>query len=291
MARRRKSTAPAKAPPATAPAERTLGHALADALPDALACGACLLAWVRPQALGGFDLIAYAAPLFLIQLPLSLIGVFSGVTRLSDDAMGRMTKAGFVLAPALVMAFLAPILLGVQALLGVLLLSADVLWRIATGQIDRDAPVKGAWITYTQGEDAHGRPRRAYSASTDGSQRLGGRVRQWRVEAGHRQVMANVTTTAGLLVLCLLPFVDVAPLGVTQAIAAASAWSQTTLGQAVAPYYPLAGGVVLFAARVLLQFEGIAPRPGSPEAAPAPTIEDDPVLREIVRKIDRDARK
>ena len=29
MARRRKSTAPAKAPPATAPAERTLGHALA----------------------------------------------------------------------------------------------------------------------------------------------------------------------------------------------------------------------------------------------------------------------
>jgi hypothetical protein len=287
MARRSKSkkasrtdTAPAHEPP------RTLGDAVLDALPDALAAGACLLAWTKPQAFGSFDLIAYAAPLFFIQLPLSIIGLFTGVTRLSDQAMGRATKAGFVLAPSIAMALLAPILLGVQALVGVLLLSAESLWRIATGQVDRDAPVKGAWITYTQGEDASGRARRAYSVSTDGSQRLGGRVRQWRVEAGHRQVMASLTATAGVFLLCLLPFIDVEPLGATRAVVDASAWSQTLLGQIAGAHHALAGGVFLFAARLLLQFEGIAPQPGSPEAAPLPTIEDDPVLREIIRKVD-----
>jgi hypothetical protein len=286
MARRRKPVVPASDPAAAAPVPRTLAHAVFDAVPDALAGGACLLAWVNPQALGGFDLIAYAAPLFLIQLPLSFIGLFTGVTRLSDESMGRATKAGFVLAPGVAMALLAPIALGAQALLGVLLLSAEALWRIATGQVDRDAPVKGAWITYTQGEDAAGNARRAFSASTDGARQLGGRVRQWRVEAGHRQVMASVTATLGVFLVPLLAFIDVDPLGVTPAVEAASAWSQTTLGKMVGAHYALAGGVALFAMRLLMQFEGITPRPGSPEAAPLPTIEDDPVLREIVRKID-----
>jgi hypothetical protein len=118
----------------------------------------------------------------------------------------------------------------------------------------------------------------------------GGRVRQWRVEAGHAQIMASLTVAAALILLFLLPFIDIQRIGVTPAIEAASSWSQSTVGAVVGAHYALAGGVVLFAARFLLQFEGIAPRPGSPEVQPVPRIEDDPVLREIVRKIDRNPR-
>lgn len=274
-----------------APRPRTFGDACIDALPDALACAACAVAWARPQAIPGVDLLGWAAPLFLIQIPLSLLGLFTGVARLSDAEMPRATKAAFVLAPAAAMALLAPALLGAQALLGVLLLSATTLWRIASGQVDREAPVRGAWITYTQGTDAQGRPRRAYSAST-GAEGMPapGAARRWRVEAGHSQVMASLTAAGGLLLVALLPFVGVERFGVTPAIEAASSWSQGTVGAVVGAHYALAGGVVLFAARFLLQFEGIAPKPGSPDAQPVPRIEDDPVLREIVRKIDADRR-
>lgn len=289
MARRRRAKRKPAAPGPHRP--RTLVTAFADALPDALACGACLLAWVDPKAIAGVDLVAYAAPLFGVQLPLAIIGLFAGVSRLEDRAMGRSTKAGFVLVPTLAMLLMAPVLLGVQALVGVLWLSAASLWRIATGTIDREAPIKGAWITFEQGEDAEGRPRRSYSASTDGSSgsRLG-RARRWRVEAGHTQVMASLTVMGGLVLCFLLPFIDVDPLGVTPEVAAASAWSSTTLGSAVGAHIVLAGGVALFAARVLLHFEGIAPVPGSPEDQPVPRIEDDPVLREIVGKVERRSR-
>jgi hypothetical protein len=290
MARKRRAKREQAATPPHQP--RTVGTALADALPDALACGACLLAWVRPQSIGGVDLVAYAAPLFGIQIPMAIIGLFTGVSRIDDRAMGRSTKVGFVLAPAIAMALIAPIVLGVQALVGVLWLSAISLWRIASGTIDREAPVKGAWITFEQGEDADGQPKRSYSASTDGSSgsRLG-RARRWRVEAGHTQVMASLTVMGGLVLCFLLPFVDVDPLGVTPEIAAASAWSSTALGSAVGAHVVLAGGVALFAARVLLHFEGIEPAPGSPEAQPVPRIEDDPVLRDIVDKVDRRPRR
>lgn len=278
-------------PDAAAPRPRTFGDACADALPDALACAACALAWAKPQAIPGVDLIGFAAPLFLIQLPLAFLGLWTGVARLTDAQMSRRTKAGFVLAPGLAMALLAPILLGVEALLGVLLLTGTTLWRIATGQVDREAPVRGAWITYTQGEDADGRALRSYSAHTSGTApRPADRVRQWRVEAGHSQVMATLTATGGLVLVLLLPFIDVQRFGVTPDLEAASAWSKGALGALLPAHYPLAGGVALFAARFLLQFEGIAPRPGSPEAQPVPRIEDDPVLREIVRKIDRQSR-
>jgi hypothetical protein len=276
---------------APAPHARSFGNACIDAIPDAIACAACALAWAKPQAIPGVDLVGWAAPLFLIQVPLSLLGLYTGVSRLSDTAMPRATKAAFVLAPAAAMALLAAALLGAQALVGVLLLSATTLWRIASGQVDREAPVRGAWITYTQGVDAQGRPRRAYSASTgaEGMPPLGA-ARRWRVEAGHSQVMASLTAAGGLVLVALLPFVGVERIGVTPAIEAASSWSQSTVGAVVGAHYALAGGVVLFAARFLLQFEGIAPRPGSPEAQPVPRIEDDPVLREIVRKIDRNPR-
>lgn len=290
MARKRRAKRQPMAAPPRPP--RTVGIALADAVPDALACAACLLAWVRPQAIAGFDLIAFAAPLFGIQIPMAIVGLFTAVSRIDDRAMGRRTKAAFVLAPSVTMAVLAPLVLGVQALLGVLWLSATSLWRIATGTLDAEPPVKGAWITFEQGEDAEGRPRRSYSASTDGgSGHRRGRVRQWRVEAGHSQVMASLTATGGLLLCFLLPFVDVEPLGVTPEIAAASAWSSTALGGAVGAHVVLAGGVALFAARALLHFEGIAPAPGAADAPSVPRIEDDPVLREIVDKLERPPRR
>lgn len=293
MARkRRRETAAAVTADATAPPPRTLGVACADAVPDAIACGACALAWANPQAIPGFDLVAWAAPLFLIQLPLSILGMFTGVARLSDAQMPRATKAGFVLAPGLAMALLAPALLGIEALFGVLLLTAMTLWRIASGRIDLEAPVRGAWITYSQGESGDGTPQRRYAVDVSGSgTRLQGRVRQWRVEAGHGQVMAAATAAAGLLLVFLLPFIDVQRIGVTPAIEAASAWSQGTLGAVLGAHYPLAGGVALFAARCLLQFEGIAPASAAADAQPVPRIEDDPVLREIVRKIDAGKRR
>ena len=291
MARKRGRKDGGAAPQAPAARPRTFGDACLDALPDAIACGACALAWARPQAIPGFDLVGWAAPLFLVQIPLSMIGIYAGVARLSDASMSRRTKAGFVLAPTLVMALLAPIVLGVEALAAVLLLSATTLWRIATGRVDQDAPVRGAWITYSQGVDADGQPRRAWSAQTSTSGVAPqGRVRQWRVEAGHAQVMAVATATAGVMLVVLLAVVDVQRIGVTPEVEAASAWARTTLGGMVGAHYALAGGVALFATRCLLQFEGIAPRPGSPEAQPVPRIEDDPVLREIVRKIDRGTR-
>jgi hypothetical protein len=291
MTRKRRPKGDDAAGAAPAPRPRTFGDACLDALPDAIACGACALAWAKPQAIPGFDLVAWAAPLFLLQVPLAFLGLFTGVTRLGDAEMSRATKVGFVLAPAAAMALLAPALLGIEALAGVLLLSATTLWRIARGEVDREAPVRGAWITYAQGEDASGRAQRSYSVSTGGAATPRERARQWRVEAGHSQVMAALTVAAALVLVFLLPFVDIQRFGVTPEIEAASGWARTTLGAAVGAHFALAGGVALFAARFLLQFEGIAPRPGSPEAQPVPKIEDDPVLREIVRKIDRQSKR
>ncbi len=270
----------------SAPQPRTLADAFADAIPDALAAAACMVAWVNPQAFGNFDLLAYAAPLFCIQLPLSMLIVVGAVNRFGNEQMSRATKLGFVLAPIVAIALAAPIALGPAALIGVAWLSGTLLFQIATGRIDREAAVKGAWFTFSQGEDAAGRGTRSYSISTDGSAPRSGLARQWRVEAGHSQVMASLTATCGLFLAFLMPFIDVDRLGVTPAAEAASAWSQTLIGDVLGAHYVLAAGAALFLGRMLLQFEGIAPRPGSPEAAPIPDIDTDPVLREIVDKIE-----
>jgi predicted glycoside hydrolase/deacetylase ChbG (UPF0249 family) len=98
--------------------------------------------------------------------------------------------------------------------------------------------------------------------------------------------MASLTASCGMVLAFLMAFIDVDRLGVTPASEAASAWSQTVIGAAVGAHYVLAAGVALFTGRMLMQFEGLAPRAGTPEAAPVPHIDDDPVLREIVRKVD-----
>lgn len=245
---------------------RVFGDACLDALPDAIACAACALAWARPQAIAGVDLVGWAAPLFLIQVPLSVLTLFVGVTRLPDAVMARAWKAGFVLAPAVGVAASAAALFGIEALACVLLLSATTLWRITAGDVDREAPVPGAWLTIAQGG------------------------RRWRVPAGHRQFMASLTLIAALLLTALLPFVGVERFGMTPAIEAASSWSQGPVGAVVGAHFALAAGVALFSARCLLQFDGIAQKSGSPDAAPPPRIEDDPVLREIAREVDRNTR-
>jgi len=265
---------------------RTATDAFVAAIADASAAGACLLAWVNPQAFGSFDLLAYAAPLFCIQLPLSFLLMSGVVNRLGNEHMSRDSKLGFVLVPSVAMAVAAPIALGPDALIGVMWLSGTLLFQIVSGRIHREAAVKGAWITFTEGLDADGRSTRSYGINADASAPRGGRVRRWRVEAGHSQVMAGLTVHCGLVLAFLMPFIDVDRLGVTPAVEAASAWSQTLIGGAVGAHYVLAAGVALFVGRMLLQFEGIAPRAGSPEAAPIPDIDSDPVLREIVEKIE-----
>jgi hypothetical protein len=266
---------------ASEPAGRSFADATFDAIPDVVAAGLCLLAWTAPHSLPRFDLIAVAAPLFYIQLPLSILGLMGGVTRLKDSEMSRRTKAGFLLLPAAIVMVLSPILLGPWALLGVGWLSAGLLWRVALGRIDTEAAIKGAWIEFEEGDG-----KRSVGIGDSGSKRRRAKARRWRVEAGHTQVMAGLTIAAGMVLFFLVPFLDVSALGITADLQAASVWSKTVVGAIQPAEQSLAAGTALFVARALMQYEGLTPRPGTPEAAKVPNIDDDPVLRDIVRKVE-----
>lgn len=275
--------------PATAVVEvrRTWAVALMDALPDTLALGACLLAWLAPAAVR-FDLIAWAAPLYFVEFPLALLLLFGGVTRIEDPAMSRRSKFGFVLVPILLVALVAPMFLGPAGLVAVLALSARLLWRVASGRIDRSARVRGAWITYAEGDGAH------EVDSGTVRMRVGGRRgrnadggRRWRVEASHELVMAALTLTFWVFIAMAFMLVTIPPAGITPETTAASLWSRTVIGSIVPPQVALAAGATLFAARVLGHLEGIEP----PDAPPPVSVDDDPVLREIVDKIEGKGRK
>lgn len=272
--------------------QRTWRDALFDACLDAVAAGLCLWAWVAPQSVQRMDLLALAAPLFFIQVPLSLLTLGAGVTRLSDRQMSRRIKLAFVLGPSVAMALIAPMFLGTPALIGVVLLSIGSLWRIASGRVDIEAPIKGAFVTYERSGTSIG-IRVGDSGSSGGlssnATSLGDDtpvITRWRVQMGHSQVMASLTLGGCFVLLSLLPFVDVAPFAVTTQIHAASGWAHSTLGAVIPAHYALAAGVALFCGRLLMQFEGISPSAGSPGAEQTPTPENDPVLREIMRKVD-----
>lgn len=275
--------------PATAVVEvrRTWAVALMDALPDTLALGACLLAWLAPTAVR-FDLIAWAAPLYFVEFPLALLLLFGGVTRIEDPALSRRSKLGFVLVPVLVVALMAPMLLGPGGLLAVLALSARLLWRVASGRIDRSARVRGAWITYAEGDGAHevesGTVRMRVGGRRGGN---AGSGRRWRVEASHELVMASLTLTFWVFIAVAFMFVTLPPGGITPEIAASSLWSRTVVGAIVPPHIALAAGATLFTARVLGHLEGIE----AADAPPPVSVEDDPVLREIVDRIEGKDRK
>jgi hypothetical protein len=261
---------------------RTWMVALMDALPDTLALGICLLAWLAPSALR-FDLVAWAAPLYFVEFPLALILLFGGVTRIEDPAMSRRSKLGFVLVPILIVALMAPMFLGPGGLVAVLALSARLLWRVASGRIDRSARVRGAWITYSEGDGAHEVDSATVRMRVGGKRALapdGGR--RWRVEASHELVMASLTLTFWVLIAVAFMMVTIPAGAITPEIAAASLWSRTVIGGIVQPHIALAAGATLFTARVLGHLEGIE----AADAPPPVSVEDDPVLREIVAKIE-----
>jgi hypothetical protein len=270
--------------PEPATRSRTLTDACVDAAFDAVAAAACMLAWVKPQALAGVDLIAWTAPLAFVQMPLALIAQFSGVLRLTDSEMSRATKRAFILAPTLMVGLFAPSLLGPEALYAVAWLAASLLWRVWRGGIDREAAVEGLWIAYSR-ERARGAIGGSYGVDF-GSGAAGAvdGLRHWRVAAGHTQVMAHLTLITGMLLAFVLPFIELDRFGVAIAIEQASAWAATPIGGIVGAPTALAAGTALFGARALLQFEGIAPA----SASPKPTVDNDPVLRDIVRKLDGD---
>lgn len=269
------------APAAATEARRTWSVAAMDALPDTLALGACLLAWLAPGAVR-FDLIAWAAPLYFVEFPLALLALFGGVTRLEDRAMSRRTKLSFVVAPILLVALFAPLVLGPGGFFAVIALSARLLWRAATGTIDRSPRVRGAWITYAEGDEVD-RHQSALRISVGRKRRADERRgRSWRVEASHELVMAALTLTFCVFIAVAFQFVSIPPGGVTAEIAAASSWSRTAIGSVVGAPAALAAGAALFAARILGHTEGVE----AADAPPPPTVEDDPVLREIVEKVE-----
>lgn len=280
----------AKAPAApVAEIRRTWAVALMDALPDALALGACLLAWLAPAALR-FDLIAWAAPLYFVEFPLALLLLFGGVTRIEDPALSRRGKLGFVLAPIVLVALVAPMFLGPGGLLAVFALSARLLWQVASGRIDRSARVRGAWITYAEGDGEHAVDSGTVRMRVRAGGRRGraaGRGRSWRVEASHELVMATLTLTFWVFIAVAFMLVTIPPAGITPEIAAASLWSRTVIGAIVPPQVALTAGATLFAARVLGHLEGIE----AADAPPPVSVEDDPVLREIVDSIEGKDRK
>jgi hypothetical protein len=266
------------------PRPRTITDACVDAAFDAGAASACLLAWVKPQAMPGVDLIAWTAPLAFVQMPLALIAQFSGVLRLSDREMPRATKRAFILAPTVVVGLLAPSLLGAEALYAVAWIAASLLWRVWRGGVDREAAVEGLWVTYSR-DRARGAFGGSYGADFGGTPAgTADRLKHWRVQAGHTQVMAHLTLMIGLVLFFLMPFIELDRFGVTNAVEQASAWMTTPIGGIVGAPAALAAGFVLFGVRALLQFEGLTPA----VSEAIPEIEDDPVLRDIVRKLDGD---
>lgn len=274
---------PAKGKSMPAPAPRTRRDALFDALPDAIVVAICLLAWTVPRPLG-VDLVETAAPVFFVELTLSMLLLFAGVRRLEDRAMAPRTKLSFVLVPALVLMPLCLLLLGPWALLAAAWLVGAEAMKVLTGTLDRTPPVRGAWITYREGNGGVSTEGSGLSAyvRVAGMRKRGG-TRQWRVQAGHQQVMAGLTLGTGLVIAVALLFVDVPTGALVPAVVADALWAKTLMGHMVPAHVAVAAGFALFLARVPAHFEGLGPpRPEDTVAS----IENDPVLREITRKLD-----
>jgi hypothetical protein len=272
----------ATATPAARP--RTALDTTIDALPDLLACIGCASALIEPDW-PGFDLLRTSGLLFFIELPLALLALFAGVQRLSDRDMSRGTKSGFVVVPTLILALFALLLLGGQGLLAVVWLSAASLYRIATGAPARAPAIPGFWITYTQGDGEQNASVGGISMSISAGKRRGKPTRQWKVQGGAEQLEAGMTATLWFVIAGLLLFLPLSSPQPSAEYAAQVGWSTTLLGQLVPPAKALWGGAILFAVRFLshLDFVFEAPAPA------AVNVEDDPLLREIVSKIDGDS--
>ena len=264
---------PKKQPPAEK--KRTRADAVIEALPDLLALGSCAAALAQPDW-PGYDTLRTAGALFFVELPLAIIVVFGGVMRIDDKRMNRGKKSSFVLLPILAIGFLSAIMLGRPGIVAVAWLSAGLLYRLARGIPPRGRKVPGFWLTYTEGDgDDNSRERR----------RKGGRGAQsWKVEGGVEEFQASTTMLFWFVALAIVAFLAL-PSNVSAEYADSVGWDKSPIGGMIAPAKALWAGVLLFGIRALgrLDFGGDA---SATAAEPVANIADDPILREIVSKVD-----
>lgn len=264
MNRRKRRDKVATEPPAR---PRSAIDGWIEALPDVLAAAACGLALSSP-AWPGYDTLNTAGLLYFVELPVAICVLLAGVQRVDSKQMGTSTKLSFIFLPTLALAFISTIVLGRSGLIAVAWLSAGTFYRLARGIPPRGRSIRGFWIDYTEGDEDSARNRK--------------KVRRWRVEGGPEEFAASMTLVAWFCIALVLAFAPLPPVAVTDAYAASVSWSSTPIGGMVPPAKALWAGVLLFVLRALGRIEG-------PEAAVGPPpadIDADPVLREIVRKID-----
>lgn len=264
-------------PPAPRARPRKAVDGVFEALPDFLAAATCTVALIEPDW-PGYDLLRTSAALFPIELPLAIIVTFAGVMRIDDRSMDRATKRGFVLLPTLILAALSTMLFGRQGLVAVVWLSAPMLYRLFRGIAPRDRTVPGFWVTYTEGDgDSNSR---GVDIGAGSRGRRG--AKSWRVEGGADQFEASLTVMFWFVIAGVMAFVQLPEGGATEAYAHAVGWDATAIGRSTPAAKALWAGAILFGLRMIGKIDFAA------SAAPEPIakIEDDPVLAEIVRKVD-----
>ena len=107
--------------------------------------------------------------------------------------------------------------------------------------------------------------------------------RRYVVTFGHSELVAVVTIMLWFMAAIGFALIDLPPGGLASLDAPRTA-ADTGLLAGVDPAYALACGIALFGVRVVLHFESIGVHDPSPVK-----VDDDPVLRDIVRKLDGDA--
>jgi hypothetical protein len=268
--------------PAAAARPRKPLDAVIEAVPDLLALGSCAAALVQPDW-PGYDTLRTAAALFFVELPLAVIVLFGGVQRISDQSMDRATKLGFVLVPMLGIGFIAAVMLGRPGVVAVAWLSGGLLYRLLRGIPPRGRKVPGFWITYTSGDESGVAVGDSISMKGSAGRRRRKGAQSWRVEGGAEEFEASTTLLFWFVALALIAFVQLPAGGATAAYADSVGWDATPIGGMVGASKALWAGVLLFAIRVLGRFDFSAE---AAAAEPVARIEDDPVLREIVQKVD-----
>ena len=259
---------------------RTWTDACVDALPDLLAALACGIAWRAPQALG-FDLLAYAAPLFFIELPLALMFLFADAWRVPGEFLTTRGKLGLIVIPATLIGALCFRVFGVTGLIAIAWLGGQALWRLLREGEDRRPPPTGRWLVLApRGKETE---RWLTRKRPDKRERPEG---SWILPFAHNQFLPGTTILAwaGLFLLLMLSGAEVPEAGATAVLAQAAGWTATPIGREIPAHEALAAGLALFAVRCASHFDDL-------DEPPPANIEDDALLREVIEKVEGRAPK